>query len=59
MLHHIIQMLSIHDHHGQSELIEIAKGKYAIETATKRVYKQAMRELYMKRAKRQWQKREQ
>ena len=52
-------MLSTHHHHGQSELIEIAKGKYAIETATKRVYKQAMRELYMKRAKRQWQKKEQ
>jgi hypothetical protein len=52
-------MLSIHDHHGQSELIEIAKGKYAIETATKRVYKQAMRELYMKRAQRQWQRKEQ
>lgn len=55
IIQHIIQMLSIHDHHGQSELIEIAKGKYAIETSTKRVYKQAMRELYMKGAKR-WQK---
>jgi hypothetical protein len=50
MIHHIIQMLSITEHYGQSELIEIAKGKYAIETKTKRVYKQAMRELYMKRA---------
>ena len=50
MIHHIIQMLSIHHHHGQSELIEIAKGKYAIELKAKRVYKQAMRELYMKRA---------
>lgn len=48
-------MLSIHDHHGQSELIEIAKGKYAIETDLKRVYKQAKRELYMKRANK-WQK---
>jgi len=51
MIQQLIQMLSIHHHHGQSELIEIAKGKYAIETATKRVYKQAMRELYFKRAK--------
>jgi hypothetical protein len=51
MIQHIITMLLAADHHGQSELIEIAKGKYAIETATKRVYKQAMRELYMKRAK--------
>jgi hypothetical protein len=55
IIQHIIQMLSIHDHHGQSELIEIAKGKYAIETSAKRVYKQSIRELYMKRAKR-WQK---
>jgi len=51
MIQHIITMLLTADHYGQSELIEIAKGKYAIETATKRVYKQAMRELYMKRAK--------
>ena len=43
-------MLSITEHYGQSELIEIAKGKYAIETKVKRVYKQAMRELYMKRS---------
>lgn len=48
MIHHIIQMLSITEHYGQSELIEIAKGKYAIESKVKRVYKQAMRELYMK-----------
>lgn len=48
-------MLSIHEHHGQSELIEIAKGKYAIEVEPKRVYKQAKRELYMKRANK-WQK---
>jgi hypothetical protein len=48
MIHHIIQMLSITEHYGQSELIEIAKGQYAIETKVKRVYKQAMRELYMK-----------
>lgn len=56
IIQHIIQMLSIHDHHGQSELIEIAKGKYANETDLKRVYKQAMRELYMKRAEKKWQK---
>lgn len=42
-------MLSLTDHYAKSELIELAKGKYALETTSKRVYKQAMRELYMKR----------
>lgn len=41
-------MLSIHDHYGQSELIEIAKGKYAIRTDIKGVYKAKQRELYMR-----------
>lgn len=58
MIHHIIQMLSIHDHHGQSELIEIAKGKYMIRNEIKWVYKQKQRELYMKAGKR-WQRKEQ
>ena len=43
MIHHIIQMLSIHHHHGQSELIEIAKGKYTIRTDIKGVYKLHLR----------------
>lgn len=56
IVQNIVKMLSLTDHHGKSELIELAKGKYALETTSKRVYKQAMRELYMNRAKRQWQK---
>ncbi len=48
MLHHIIQMLSITEHLGKSELIEIAKGKYAIRTDIKGVYKAKQRELYMR-----------
>jgi hypothetical protein len=48
MIHNIIQMLSMSDHLGKSDLIEIAKGKYAIFNDVKGVYKQMQRELYMK-----------
>lgn len=56
IIENIVKMLSLTDHLGKSELIELAKGKYQLENTSKRVYKQAMRELYMNRAKRQWQK---
>lgn len=56
IIQNIVKMLSLTDHLGKSELIELAKGKYQLENTSKRVYKQAMRELYMNRAKRQWQK---
>lgn len=56
IIENIVKMLSLTDHLGKSELIELAKGKYQLNSTTKRVYKQAMRELYMNRAKRQWQK---
>jgi|LakMenEpi04Sep11_1017361.scaffolds.fasta_scaffold11579_2 hypothetical protein len=56
IIENIVKMLSLTDHLGKSELIELAKGKYQLNNTTKRVYKQAMRELYMNRAKRQWQK---
>jgi hypothetical protein len=49
IIEHIVKMLTLDEHIGRSELIELAKGKYKIETSIKRVYKQAMRELYMKR----------
>lgn len=49
IVHNIVKMLTLCDHHGKSELIELAKGKYKIETSIKRVYKQALRELYMKK----------
>ena len=45
----LVKMLSLDDHIGQSELIELVKGKYKIEVTMKRVYKQRLRELYMKR----------
>ena len=56
IIENIVKMLSLTDHLGKSELIELAKGKYQLNNTTKRVYKQAMHELYMNRAKRQWQK---
>jgi hypothetical protein len=56
IIQNLVKMLSLTDHLGKSELIELAKGKYQLNNTTKRVYKQAMRELYMNRAKRQWQK---
>ncbi len=56
IIQNLVKMLSLTDHLGKSELIELAKGKYQLENTSKRVYKQAMRELYMNRAKRQWQK---
>lgn len=56
IIENIVKMLSLTDHLGKSELIELAKGKYQLNNTTKRVYKQAMRELYMNRAQRKWQK---
>jgi hypothetical protein len=49
IVQNIVKMLSLTEHYAKSELIELAKGKYALENTAKRVYKQAMRELYMKR----------
>jgi hypothetical protein len=49
IIQNIVKMLSLTEHYAKSELIELAKGKYALENTAKRVYKQAMRELYMKR----------
>ena len=49
IIEHIVKMLTLDEHIGRSELIELAKGKYKLHTSTKGVYKQALRELYMKR----------
>lgn len=49
IIQNLVKMLSLDDHIGQSELIELVKGKYKIETTMKRVYKQKLRELYMKK----------
>ena len=49
MIKNIIDMLQLDDHVAKHEYIEIAKGKYKIETKIKQVYKQAKRELIMKK----------
>ena len=56
MLNTIIQLLKSNDFYGQSEIIDIAKGKYKLTNSIRESYKQAKRELLLKQAKR-WQKR--
>ena len=55
MLNTIIQLLKSNDFYGQSEIIDIAKGKYKLTTSIRESYKQAKRELYLKQAER-WQR---
>lgn len=45
MIKNILELLSLDEHYGQSEIIEIAKGKYKIKTTWKQAYKQFKREL--------------
>ena len=47
MIKHILKMLMMHEHYKQSENIEIAKGKYELQSTIKGGIKQI---------KRQWQK---
>ncbi len=56
MLNTIIQLLKSNDFYGQSQIIDIAKGKYKLTTSVRESYKQAKRELYLKQAT-TWQKR--
>ncbi len=35
MIKHILHLLSLDDYHGQSELIDIAKGRYEIKDTVK------------------------
>jgi hypothetical protein len=56
MLNTIIQLLKSGDFYGQSEIIDIAKGKYKLTNSVRESYKQAKRELYLKQAT-TWQKR--
>jgi len=44
MIEKIIEMLSTGDYYGESELIEIAKGKYQLNTTVKGVREQKKRE---------------
>ena len=49
MIQKIIEMLKMDDHFGVSETIEIAKGKYKLESNLKKIYKQEKRKLYFKK----------
>lgn len=51
MIRNILEMLSITEYYGESELIEIAKGKYAIPKSVKQVFEQTRREIKMKKLK--------
>ena len=45
MINNILELLALHEHYGQSEVIEIAKGKYQLATT----WKQGINKI-----KRQW-----
>lgn len=49
MIKLLIETLQLDDHYGQSELIEIAKGKYELPTTWKQTFKQIKREWKTKR----------
>ena len=49
MIQNIITMLQLDDFYGNSETIDIAKGKYKLQTSLKKAIKQAKRELTNKR----------
>ena len=49
MIKQIIAMLQLDNFYGESELIDIAKGKYAYTTSLKKAIKQGKRELINKR----------
>jgi hypothetical protein len=48
----IIQLLESSEHYGQSENIEIAKGKYNLAITIKQGWKKAKRELMFNKKKR-------
>lgn len=49
MIGQILQLLALSNFYGETELIDIAKGKYKIETSVKGVWKQKLRELKAKK----------
>ncbi len=51
MIKLIIDALQIDDHYGQSELIEIAKGKYELPTTFKKGFKQIKRQIKWQKSK--------
>lgn len=48
MIKQIIAMLQLDNFYGESELIDIAKGKYKLHTSLKKAIKQSKRELINK-----------
>jgi len=50
MLNTIIQLLKTDNFYAQSEIVDIAKGKYKLTNSIRESYKQAKRELYLKKA---------
>lgn len=45
MIKNILELLALDEHYAQSELIEIAKGKYQINKTWKQGFKQLKRQL--------------
>ena len=48
MIKHILDLLALHEHYGQSEVIEIAKGKYKLVTSWKQGFEQLKRQWKIK-----------
>ena len=44
MIKHILELLALHEHYGQSEVIEIAKGKHQLVTTWRQVFEQIKRQ---------------
>ena len=44
MIKQILELLALHEHYGQSETIEIAKGKYEIPKTFKQGFEQIKRQ---------------
>lgn len=44
MIKNILDLLALHEHYGQSELIEIAKGKYKLITTWKQGFENIKRQ---------------
>lgn len=44
MIKNILDLLALHEHYGQSEIIEIAKGKYQLLTSWKQGFEQIKRQ---------------
>jgi hypothetical protein len=48
MIKQILELLALHEHYGQSEVIEIAKGKYKLLTSWRQGFEQIKRQWKIK-----------